>query len=236
MGPIAMTALAGYPALTYVAQDLPTLSLLVDGTPLLGGTPHSTLPLHADHPFFRERRTRFYVDPWPWIEDLREFDYSFGTRIHGAIAALLAGTPATVLAHDSRTLELARYFAIPHRLLREVPGDVDPADLYAEADFTGLHAGHGERFAAFVHFLGRSGLDHVFAHAGAAAAFDRRVAETRFPGAVGPVPEAVGGRGLQSVARRLRARARRLATSPGGGRRRPHQAVSQTARHRRGRA
>ena len=89
------------------------------------------------HPFFREHRTRFYVDPWPWIEDLQGFDFSFGTRIHGTIAALLAGTPAVVLAHDSRTLELARYFDIPHRLLRDVPPDLDPADLYAEARLLG---------------------------------------------------------------------------------------------------
>ena len=92
---------------------------MLDGTPLASGTPDSLLPVHPSHPFFREDRTRFYVDPWPWIDDLRDFDFSFGTRIHGTIAALLAGTPAVVLAHDSRTLELARYFDIPHRLMRD---------------------------------------------------------------------------------------------------------------------
>ena len=55
MGSIAMAAHARYPRLTYFAQDLPTLSLLLDGTPLPGGTPESLLPVHPGHPFFREQ-------------------------------------------------------------------------------------------------------------------------------------------------------------------------------------
>ena len=217
MGPIALTALARYPHLTYVAQDLDTLSLLVDGIPLAGGTPDSPLPRHPDHPLFRERRTRFYIDPWSWFDDLRHVDYVFGSRIHGAIASLVAGTPATVLAHDSRTLELARYFDIPHRLLRDVRHPLDPDDLYQEADFAALHAGHRERLATFREFLERCRLDHVFAHDGAAAAFERQIAMTPFSGAVvgrDPFGDAAD---MSAAARRLRSRARRLALSPGVG-------------------
>ena len=216
MGPITRTALARFPLLTYIAQDLDTLSLLTDGIPLAGGSPDSALPRHPDHPLFREHRTRFYIDPWSWIDDLRHMDYVFGSRIHGAIAALVAGTPATVLAHDSRTLELARYFDIPHRLLRDVRPDVDPADLYQEADLGPFHAGHRERFATLRGFLERSGLDHVFAHEGAAAAFERQVEATRFTGAVVGPDAATTGPDLSTAARRLRFRARRLALSPGG--------------------
>lgn len=216
MGPIALTALARYPHLTYVAQDLDTLSLLVDGIPLAGGTPDSPLPRHPDHPLFRERRTRFYIDPWSWFADLRHVDYVFGSRIHGAIASLVAGTPATVLAHDSRTLELARYFDLPHRLLRDVRHPLDPDDLYQEADFAALHAGHRERLTTFREFLERCRLDHVFAHDGAAAAFERQIALTPFGGAVvgrDPFGDAAD---MSAAARRLRSRARRLALSPGG--------------------
>ena len=218
MGSIAMAAHARYPKLTYFAQDLPTLGLMLDGTPLPSGTPDSLLPVHPSHPFFREDRTRFYVDPWPWIDDLRDFDFSFGTRIHGTIAALLAGTPSVVLAHDSRTLELARYFDIPHRLLRDVPPDLDPADLHAEADFTALHVGHAKRFETIVEYIARNGLDHVFAHDGAAADFERQIGETDYPGSVqqwwpegGPTP-------ARLAARRLRRRVRRAVTRLRGGR------------------
>jgi hypothetical protein len=218
IGGIAMAAHARYPRLTYFAQDLPTLRLLFDGTPLPGGTPESLLPVHPGHPFFREHRTRFYVDPWPWIEDLRDYEFSFGTRIHGTIAALLAGTPAVVLAHDSRTLELARYFDIPHRLLRDVPPDLDPANLYAEADFTALRAGHADRFDTLVRYLAGNGLDHVFAHHGAAADFERRIRETDYPGSVQQWWPEGGATNVQLAARRLRRRARRAVVRLEGGR------------------
>src|SRR4051812_13880999 len=34
-------------------------------------------------------------------------------------------------------------FEAPHRLFSEVPADLDPADLYEEADFSGLTGDHG---------------------------------------------------------------------------------------------
>ncbi len=216
MGRIAMANLARYPRLAYVAQDLDTLCLLVDGLPLPAGRPASRLPLHPSHRLFREGRTRLYLDPWTWIDDLRGFDYLFGSRIHGAIAALLAGTPATLLAHDSRTLELARYFDIPHRLLRDVPPDVDAADLHRELDLAPLHAGHPARFAAYTGFLERAGLDHIFAHDGAPAAFELRVAATPFRAAVTSATPPSAVPGPVTAVRRARSRARRLAASDAG--------------------
>jgi hypothetical protein len=185
MGPIVMSHLERYPNLTYVAQDRDTLGLLLRGPerPSVGPT-DDPIPRHASHPLFRQRRVRFYVEPWPWIDDLRQIDFSFGTRIHGNIAALLAGTPAYVFAHDSRTLELARYFAIPHRPMKEVPPDVDAAQLYAEADFTSLVDGHAGRFARFTDYLAKHGLRHVFEAGERPQDFVDRLAATRFPPAV----------------------------------------------------
>jgi hypothetical protein len=211
MGRIANHNLRRYPNLVYIAQDLTTLELLLDGTPLPDGRADSELPLHPAHPLFREGRTRFYPDPWPWIRDLRSMDYVFGSRIHGTIAALLAGTPATVLAHDSRTLELAQYFEIPHRLLRDVPVTVDAAELYAEADTTALVAGHARRLATFVDFLDRQGLDHAYAHPWAFADFEQRIADTVYPAAV--TGRRTGPLDPGDLVRRMTARARRFATA-----------------------
>ena len=191
MGPISVRHAERYPNLTYVPQDLETLGALIRG----GGWPDSRLPddpvpLHSGHPLFQERRARFYVEPWPWIDDLGTRDFSFGTRIHGNIAAILAGTPAYVFAHDSRTLELARYFDIPHRPMREVPPDVDAADLYAEADYTRLMAGHAKRFATFTAYLARHGLRHVWQEGEDPETFTDRLRATRFPRAV-TVPDAM---------------------------------------------
>jgi hypothetical protein len=212
MGPITMAAYARYPHLTYVAQDRKTLRLLLEGDvdPKDVGK-RNLVPVHETHPLYRDDKIRFFLDPWTWFDFLGTQHFSYGSRIHGNIAALLAGTPAVVLAHDSRTLELARYHEIPHRLVTEVPPDVDPAQLYAEADYSGFNDGHQKRWETFAAYLERSGLTHVYQGDTVdpgAAAFDARVATTTFPGPVGPLraQSRVLGR-----ARRLAGRAARVA-------------------------
>lgn len=172
---------ARYPELTYIAQDLDTLGLLVWGDRDRPPAGASEWQLDGTGALFRENRVRLFVDPSPWIEYLRPFAFAFGTRIHGNIAALLAGTPAFVLAHDSRSLELARYFAIPHRQIGEVAATTDAAELYAEADYSELNRGHGARFDRFVAFLRRHGLEHIYAVGQDPSAFEARLRATPFP-------------------------------------------------------
>ncbi|GAB3844858.1 polysaccharide pyruvyl transferase family protein [Micromonospora andamanensis] len=175
-----------YPNLRYIPQDLKTL-----GTLLYGDAPEdrgktSPIPLHTSHPLFTEDKVRMFVDPWTWIDYLTGFDFNFGTRIHGTIVSLLAGTPGYLFAHDSRTLELARYFEIPHRVMRDVPKDVDAAQLYDEADYSGMINGHKARFETMLAFLAKHDLGNAFADADRPAAFDAQVRATTFPPAVRP--------------------------------------------------
>ena len=184
MGAITMSTYARYRDLLYVAQDRRTLGLLLDGDKWGDVGKRSPLPLYATHPMFRHRKIRFPLDPWTWMRLMAERDFSFGTRIHGNIVALLAGTPAVVFTHDSRTLELARYHEIPYRAISDVPLDLDPADLYAEADFSAFNAGHAGRFARLLDFMERCGLPHAYADGtvdAGVAAFDARVATVSFP-------------------------------------------------------
>jgi hypothetical protein len=209
MGPILVRHLGRYPNLTYVAQDLDTLELLLWGSN--GATvngPDDPRPVHLDHPVFREDRVRLFTDPWPWLRHLAVVDFSFGTRIHGNIAALIAGTPAVVLAHDSRTLELARYFGIPHRLMRDVPPDIDAADLYAEADLTDFNEGYPRRLRTFLDYLERHGLDHIHRSGEPSPTFDARKAAMPHP-AVVTVRSRRPIDGPRALLRRLRHRRRR---------------------------
>jgi len=189
MAPIVRANIARYPRLEYIAQDLESLELLLWGVPWKQGRPDDAMPVHPSHPLIQAGRMRLFLDPWPWVDYLRSFAAAFGTRIHGSIAAVLAGIPVVVLPHDSRTLELARYFEIPHRAVRDVGPDVDPAVLVQEADFGPLIGGHAARWQRFADYLARHGLDHVFAHPGAAEAFEARVAMTPYPAPVrSPAP------------------------------------------------
>ncbi|MEU2422409.1 polysaccharide pyruvyl transferase family protein [Streptomyces sp. NPDC007851] len=178
-----------YPNLRFIGQNLSDARQLHWRDLSDPNATVTAIPTHPDHPMYREDKVRVYVDPITWIDELRPFDFSFGSRIHGNIAALLAGTPATVLCGDSRTLELCRYFEIPHRRLDEAakdPDSADPARLYAEADFGKLVGGHRERFERFTGFLDKNGLDNTFTHGDGGAAFDKRMGALAFPPGVRP--------------------------------------------------
>lgn len=186
MGRVVTRAHARYPNLRFIGQNLSDATQL-HWRDLSGPNGKVTaMPTHPDHPMYREGKVRVYIDPVTWIDDLRDFDFSFGSRIHGNIAALLAGTPANVLCSDSRTLELCRYFEIPHHPLDRLPEDIDPARLYAETDLGPLTGNHPERFERFVSFLDRNGLDNTFTHGDGGAAHERRLRSLDFPGGVRP--------------------------------------------------
>lgn len=57
---------------------------------------------------------KFFSEVTPWIQYYATKKLVVGTRIHGTIAAILAGTPAVLIAHDSRTTELADKMGIPY--------------------------------------------------------------------------------------------------------------------------
>lgn len=186
LGRLITSVHARYPHLRFIGQNLSDARQLHWRDLSDPNAKVTAIPTHPDHPMYREDKVRVYLDPVVWIDELRSFDFSFGSRIHGNIAALLAGTPATVLVGDSRTLELCRYFEIPHRRIDKVPPDLDPAELYAEADFGPLLGGHAERFERFTSFLERNGLRNTFTHGDGGAAFEQRLRKLRFPGPVRP--------------------------------------------------
>ncbi|MBD0841184.1 polysaccharide pyruvyl transferase family protein [Streptomyces sp. TRM68416] len=184
VGPISAIADHGrahYPNFTYYAQNTVDAELLLwgDTTPESGAT--DPFPKRLTHALLRENKVRMPLDPATWIDELRGYDFAYGTRIHGNIAALLAGTPAVVLTHDSRTLELCRYFDIPHRQLSTLSADTDPRDLYEAADWSAMISGHGERFERITAFLTRNGLENTYQHGDGGAAYDAQVAALDLP-------------------------------------------------------
>jgi hypothetical protein len=206
MNEVVLRHHAKYAELIYIPQEVDSLALMVWRQSWLGKNAAKE-PLDLAHPLFRENKARFFLDPWPWINFMRDRDFAFGTRIHGNIVALLGGTPAFVFAHDSRTLELARYFDIPHMTTAELRPETDAADLYEAADYGAMVAGHAARFAVFAEFMHRHGLRHIFEPGEDAEAFDRRVAAVAYPPAV---EVAAPGSGQLGLRRRVRYELRRL--------------------------
>ena len=180
-----------YENLEYIAQDVETLRLLlwgVDPKEIV----YPKMPIHSGHDFYQRDKISFFVDSRTWINHLAERDFSFGTRIHGNIASLVAGTPAYVLVHDTRTQELADYHQIPYTLVPDLPEQVDAARLYEQADYTGFNEGHRERYERFTGFLELNGLEHIFEPGKANPEYDQRLEDLEFPGAVHRIPESTG--------------------------------------------
>ncbi len=76
-----------------------------------------------------------YFDAERWMTELKSYDFVVGTRFHGAMLAIQAGTPAGCISHDSRTAELCETMAIPTRpastidsINREALRDMFPFD------------------------------------------------------------------------------------------------------------
>jgi hypothetical protein len=178
---LAAQAQARFPHLMYFAQNMMDAELLFWGdTSVEAGREHP-FPSQISHPLFQRNQVTVPLDSKTWIEELAAYDFAYGTRIHGNIAALLAGTPAVVLAHDSRTLELCRYFDLPHRLLANLPANTEPEDLYERADFGAMLKGHNDRFQRLACFLNKNDLENTYDHGDGGAAFNARLATVNLP-------------------------------------------------------
>lgn len=181
MGPLSVRHAEKYPHMVYIPQGDDTLELMMWGKEPENVRRSGTLPNHLEHPLYQSNRMRYFVDTTTWMDYLAQQDFSFGTRIHGNIAALSARTPAVVLAHDARTLELARYHDIPHRMVPELDASVDAADLYEWASFDGFNRAQRANVDRFSAFLVKNGIEHIHEPGKANPEYDERLAATPFP-------------------------------------------------------
>lgn len=183
-----------YANFTYIAQDRGTLEMLLWGTEQFSTDRDRRLPLHTSHPQFANGKAEFFMDAGGWIKRMQHFRLSFGPRIHGNIAALLAGTPAVVVAHDSRTLELAQYHQIPTILNAETTGALDAQEILDRADFAGFNNGHAARFEKLMGFVKENGFEHIYEPSQTAARnrYELKMRDSSFPAPVRQQPSRFG--------------------------------------------
>ena len=110
----------------------------------------------------KDNRIKMIADMGNWFTYLQYegFNYSIGNRIHGNIMSILAGIPATVLAHDTRTREMAEFFEIPLHLVskNETLSVRDFERLYINADYSKFNATYRSKYNAYVDFLKKYGI------------------------------------------------------------------------------
>jgi hypothetical protein len=185
IGDVIEHNMALYPQLTSVAQDSNSARVIITGRDEFDLSKRDLrTPIHTGHELYRDGRLLYFPSAWGWIEWMKRQDFVFGNRLHGNIAALLAGTPAHILVHDTRTLELSQYFGIPHTKLSDLTAPPSAAELYERTDYTRFHELHPQRFQTYLDFMHRNGLTTVFDEGQNADEFDRSIQRARRSGPV----------------------------------------------------
>jgi hypothetical protein len=98
--------------------------------------------------------------PEPWLDHMRRYCFSYGTRLHGNMAAMLAGTRALWIVHDMRTKELCDHFGLPFVELSEVRAGVNLEALFDRADYTRCAQIYPDRYRVLFEYVDRAGLPH----------------------------------------------------------------------------
>lgn len=101
---------------------------------------------------------KVYFDIREWIDAMRDLDFVYGSRFHGNMAAIQAGTPALNMVFDTRTRELCEYLNLPHIPLEQFHRGVSLSHLMDLADFTLYEATFAKRRQSYCEFLARNGL------------------------------------------------------------------------------
>ncbi len=102
-------------------------------------------------------RLKVYWDVPSWFEDMKACDFVFGTRFHGTLIALLAGTPGMVICHDSRTAELCEFLGVPNVSIEDSVR-IRIQDLYERIDRDAITRRSLELIPAYREFLVANGL------------------------------------------------------------------------------
>lgn len=156
-----------FPNHYFIPQNTFDFRLLYAGLPLDAGKEDNkkvpgNYPKHYLDACFQEDKVRGFVNVPTWLDFLSKATFNFGSRIHGNIAGVLAGTPSYIFASDSRILELAEYHHIPHMLARDITETTSLSAIYDTTDFDMIHQGHEERFDHYLDFLHKNGLETVY--------------------------------------------------------------------------
>lgn len=96
--------------------------------------------------------TYYPIDSHMWIENLRRYDLSIGTRLHGCIAGVLSGIPSLLLCHDSRTIEVAKHLDLPHVHQDDI-SSLDFDKVAALINKSRMHAKFESNYQIFEDFL-----------------------------------------------------------------------------------
>ncbi len=108
--------------------------------------------------YVKEHFHVFYDVP-SWVNHIAEsYDFAFGTRFHGNVAALQAGVPALWLEHDTRLQELCAHFALPSIAQQDFARIGSMDELKSLCDFGPFELRMPRLMDGFLSYLDKNGV------------------------------------------------------------------------------
>ncbi|MDM5340096.1 polysaccharide pyruvyl transferase family protein [Fictibacillus enclensis] len=150
-----------FPNHYFIPQWMKEMVMTYVGAPSVSNAKDS-YPNRMSHPLYMEDRVRYPLNATGWFDFLKQADLSFGARLHGNIAAVLAGTPSILIPKDARMRELAEYHNLTHIMANEITDQTNIMDLVETLDFQSVTKNQGKNFDHYIDFLNKNNLDHIY--------------------------------------------------------------------------
>lgn len=153
-----------YPDHYYLPQRLDELWILYTGRECKNGRLKNlkNYPKNLKDDYYREDRAKFFVTAKSWIDFLSGMNFSIGSRMHGNVAAVLAGTPAIWIPHDSRMMELIQYHHFPYVKESDLQDDWKLLDVIERVNLEEMYQYQKENFDRYISFLDRNEIPHIY--------------------------------------------------------------------------
>lgn len=104
----------------------------------------------------RKKQVFFHIEEW--LDWVKAYDFSLGSRFHGNVIAITSGIPALTMVVDSRMQEMTRLFHLPTLPMADFRLDRPLQYYYDLADFDDFNRHYPQRLREFRDFLRVNGL------------------------------------------------------------------------------
>lgn len=145
----------------FVPQVLSELRLLYTGSPYITKC-NPLYPRYITDETYATGKSEFFLNVPTWFEYMSKADLSIGSRLHGNIAAILAGTPSILIPKDARVRELSEYHDITRVNAADITSETDIWKLIESVDFQQPCHRQKENFDRFLSFLDKNSIPHIY--------------------------------------------------------------------------
>ena len=105
-----------------------------------------------------QNRIKFFYDIPVWMNYIidNNFNFSFGSRIHGNIISILCKIPAVVNYKDDRVKEICEFYDIP--CFKDTDKEINLYDIYLNADYNKFNQNFEKHYNNYVNFMKNCGF------------------------------------------------------------------------------